>query len=255
MIAQVHIGTAGWSIPRLAVDSFRDGGSVLERYATRFSAVEINSSFHRPHRRATYERWAAATPDGFRFAVKVPRQVTHDQRLASPGELLFSFREQIQGLGDKLGPLLIQLPPSLAFDADIAASFFAVWRDLFDGPTVCEPRHPSWLSAEADGRLIEAGVARAAADPATDDRAAAPGGFGGLAYFRLHGSPVMYASAYGDERLAALAQAVMDKAQSRPTWCVFDNTKFGAATTDALALMGRMEEARGRPRRSRSALG
>jgi uncharacterized protein YecE (DUF72 family) len=255
MVAQVHIGTAGWSIPRLAAESFQDGGSVLERYATRFRAVEINSSFYRPHRRTTYERWAAATPDGFRFAVKVPRQVTHDQRLADTAELLFSFHEQVQGLGEKLGPLLIQLPPSLAFDADAAARFFATWRDLFDGPTVCEPRHPSWLAEDAGKLLTRACVARAAVDPAPDLRAATPGGFGGLAYFRLHGSPVIYESAYGDQRLGVLAQTLADSAQARPTWCVFDNTKFGAATTDALALMGRLERATGRPPRSRSALG
>ncbi|WP_408901606.1 DUF72 domain-containing protein, partial [Pararoseomonas indoligenes] len=77
----VQIGTAGWSIPKQHAGEFDADGSHLERYARRLPAVEINSSFYRPHRPATYERWAASTPESFRFSAKVPRTITHDCRL------------------------------------------------------------------------------------------------------------------------------------------------------------------------------
>ena len=252
MTPSIHIGTAGWSIPRLAADAFDGEGTVLSRYAGRLRAVEINSSFYRPHSRSTYERWAASTPEDFRFAVKAPRSITHEHRLVDVGDRMFSFHQQVQGLGDKLGVLLIQLPPSLTFDDAVATQFLASWCDMFDAPTACEPRHPSWFSDAADRRLIQAKVARVAADPALSPRAAEPGGFDGLAYFRLHGSPVMYASAYGDERLDALGASL---AACRSGWCIFDNTKFGAATTDALALARRVDALKDQPRRSRSAHG
>ena len=115
-MAPPRIGTAGWSVP----SGFGDGGSQLQRYAARFSCVEINSSFYRPHRPQTYARWAASVPAGFRFAVKAPRTITHDARLREPRALLQPFLEEIGALGATLGPLLIQLPPSLAFDAALA---------------------------------------------------------------------------------------------------------------------------------------
>jgi len=90
------------------------GGSHLERYARRLNAAEINSSFHRPHRRKTYERWARCTPANFRFSVKVPKTMTHEARLASCGALLDRFVAEVTGLGDKLGALLVQLPPKFA---------------------------------------------------------------------------------------------------------------------------------------------
>jgi uncharacterized protein YecE (DUF72 family) len=113
----VRIGTAGWSIPKQHAAPFPSEGTHLERYGAIFNAVEINSSFYRPHRTATYERWAASVPEDFRFAVKVPKSVTHERRLKGTGDLLDQFVSEVGGLGPKLGPLLIQLPPSLAFQS------------------------------------------------------------------------------------------------------------------------------------------
>src|SRR4051794_10397874 len=112
----VRIGTAGWSIPKAYAAPFPPSGSHLERYGAVFNAVEINSSFYRPHRIATYERWAATVPEDFRFAIKVPKSVTHERRLKDTGDLLDQFVSEVTGLGPKLGPLLVQLPPSLAFE-------------------------------------------------------------------------------------------------------------------------------------------
>jgi uncharacterized protein YecE (DUF72 family) len=226
----IRIGTAGWSLYR-AGEAFPTEGTVLERYAARMSAVEINTSFYRPHQRKTYERWAASTPEDFRFAVKVPQAITHERRLIGVDDLLSKFLDETGGLGAKRGPLLIQLPPSLAFEAERVGGFLETWRARTDAPTVLEPRHASWFEAEADTLLVARRVARVAADPAVVPFAAEPGGWKGLSYHRLHGSPAMYASAYEPEVLAALAARLTDGA-----WCVFDNTRFGAATWDALAL-------------------
>jgi uncharacterized protein YecE (DUF72 family) len=230
----IRIGTAGWAIPRAVAERFPPVGSRLERYAARFDAVEINSTFYRPHRPQTFERWAAATPEGFLFSVKAPRTITHERRLVDCGAQLQAFIDQVRSLGDRLGAMLVQLPPSLAFDAEIAALFFGDLRRRFLGPVACEPRHSSWFEPAADALLIGHEIARAAADPARDRRAAAPGGWPPFTYVRLHGSPRMYYSPYGGDRLADLAQTLQGPAHE--TWIIFDNTASGAAAEDALML-------------------
>src|SRR3984885_16225927 len=138
--AAMRIGCAGCNVPKQHMPVFSAAGSHLHRYARQFNAVEINSSFYRPHRRATYERWAATVPDDFAFAVKLPKQITHELRLAAAETALDIFLYQARGLGAKLGPLLVQLPPSLAFDSDVAHAFFAALRARHAGNVVCEPR-------------------------------------------------------------------------------------------------------------------
>ncbi|PVM92979.1 DUF72 domain-containing protein [Caulobacter endophyticus] len=231
----IRIGTAGWSFPR-ALEAFPANGTGLERYAAVFDCVEINSSFYRPHQRKTYERWAAGTPEAFRFAVKAPRTITHEQRLHACDDLVARFLDETDGLGARRGPLLIQLPPSLRFDADAAERFLADWRRRTDAATVLEPRHATWFSPEAETLLASFAVARVAADPAIVPRAAEPGGAPGLIYRRWHGSPVIYESAYPPEALEDLATQLRSEIGSAETWCIFDNTKFGAATSDALEL-------------------
>jgi uncharacterized protein YecE (DUF72 family) len=233
----VRVGTAGWSLPAAWRPEFPPEGSHLARYAARFDAAEINSSFYQPHRRSTYERWAASVPAGFRFAVKVPRAVTHDQRLVAADVLLDVFLDEARGLGDRLGPLLVQLPPSLAYDAAIAEEFFAVLRARHPGDVVLEPRHESWFGADAEALLVAYRVARAGADPARWPAAALPGGAPAVAYLRLHGSPRMYYSAYDADFLARTAALLREHRRAGARcWCIFDNTTLGAAVGDALAL-------------------
>lgn len=229
---RLRVGTAGWSIPRETAGLFPAVGPVLSRYAAILPGVEINTSFYRPHRRATYERWAKETPPGFAFAVKAPKSVTHEARLRDAKDLVRCFLDEIAGLGGKLGPVLIQTPPSLPFDDD-ALRFLELWRSYFDGETAWEPRHRTWFTSEADSALEGYMVARVAADPALGPEAARPGGWSGLAYLRLHGSPQVYASAYVEERITELTAPLRDHPNA---WCIFDNTQFGAATRDALTL-------------------
>ncbi len=232
----IYLGTAAWAIPKAYQDAFPKEGSHLVRYAGRFDGVEINSSFYRPHRLSTYQRWADDVPDHFRFAVKMPKTITHEGRLRNVGEPLLRFLGEIAGLGDKLGPILIQLPPSLKFDPCAAEVFFRLLRDSYDGDIVCEPRHATWFNAEVDTFLTERRVARVAADPQPHPDARKPGGWRGLAYYRLHGSPKMYYSSYSDEELIQTAGELKGlEAQGISTWCIFDNTAEFAATTNALA--------------------
>ena len=238
MPGSMRIGTAGWSIPARYATAFPGDGSHLARYARRFPAVEINSSFYRPHRPQTYARWAASVPADFRFAVKVPREITHRRRLVDVAAPLDTFLDSVRHLGDRLGPLLVQLPPSLRHEPAAAIAFLTMLRARFAGDVVCEPRHPSWFTDEVDRMLQRFRVARVAADPAPVPRAAEPGGWPGLVYWRLHGSPEMYHSAYSAQVLAAIARRLQESAARRQcVWCILDNTADGAATSDALSLL------------------
>ncbi len=240
IISRVKIGTAGWSIPPQFAAEFMAAGTHLQRYARRLRAVEINSSFYRPHLPKTYQRWAEAVPDDFRFAVKVPKEITHVRRLVAVEQLLAQLVSEASLLGAKLGPLLVQLPPSLSFEETTAVTFFRQLRGCFAGLIACEPRHASWFTDEADVLLSRFQVARVAADPACVPRAAAPDGWPGLVYYRLHGSPEMYYSAYTAEYVANLGKSIAGLAANAEVWCIFDNTARGEATNDALSLQRRM---------------
>ncbi len=236
MPRRIFIGTAGWSIPGASKHRFTDEGTHLQRYARVFPCAEINSSFHRPHSAATYARWAACDPAAFRFAVKSPRTITHDQKLRRARPALERFLEETSGLGKKRGPLLVQLPPSLAFEPRVARTFFALVRSRYGGPIVCEPRHETWFSATADALLVRHKVARVAADPPLAPGAGLPGGWKGLVYYRLHGSPRKYWSRYDHAYIARLATALRAVPASIDAWCVFDNTASGAALENAWEL-------------------
>lgn len=233
----LRIGTAGWTIPTRHADRVPAGGSHLQRYAARLDAVEINSSFHRPHQRKTYERWAQSTPASFAFSVKLPKQITHDLQLQDCDAALDRFVDEVSGLGDKLLVLLVQLPPSFAYDGTSAGAFFETLRQRIAIPVAVEPRHADWFTPQVESWLAACRVARVAADPARIEAAGTPGGWDGLTYYRWHGAPRMYYSDYDAGTLSALKQQLYD-AQKRkvPTWCIFDNTASGAALGNALTL-------------------
>ncbi|MBA2673931.1 DUF72 domain-containing protein [Ramlibacter sp.] len=235
----IRIGCAGWSLPRAVQQAFGEGGSHLQRYATRLNAAEINSSFHRPHARSLYERWADSVPADFRFSAKLPKTITHERRLVDCEGELHAFLGQVAGLGTRLACLLVQLPPSLAFDADIAARFLETLRNTCgDTALAMEPRHASWFTDEADGLLQRMQVARVLADPVRHAPGQWPGGWPQRVYLRLHGSPRMYYSSYPPEQLQAVAHRMRQASDAgQEVWCIFDNTASGAAADNALALL------------------
>ena len=235
----VRIGLAGWSeavsrhrtsLPPAA--RFASDAPALSRYAAAFDFVEVNSSFYRQVRPATYANWASEVPDDFRFSVKMHRLITHYTRLKNTS-LLDPFFESVGGLGEKLAAVLVQLPPSLAFDPAVASEFFAALRARYSGAVVCEPRHASWSEQDAldllDSRNI--GFVRTEIPAPAKERArtAVP------VYVRLHGSPRRYYSAYSSEQLAQLAEFLRLNAKRR-RFVVFDNTASTAALRNALEL-------------------
>lgn len=234
---RVYVGCAGWSLARAALPDFPSDGSHLARYSAVFRGVEVNSSFHRAHRTSTYARWAASVPDSFRFSVKAPKAITHQKRLVGAEDLLAKFLGEAGGLGEKLGCILVQLPPSLEFDPATTETFFSAMRGAYAGHVVVEPRHRSWFGGEANKLLRTLSVSRVAADPALVMAASEPGGAPALVYFRLHGSPQLYYSSYTKSYLDGLAFRLRAYARSGASiWCVFDNTIRGHATENALYL-------------------
>jgi uncharacterized protein YecE (DUF72 family) len=239
--SNLYLGCAGWSLPREQWSAFPVEGTHLQRYSARFPAVEINSSFYRPHRPATYAKWAESVTPDFRFSVKVPKQITHERRLLDCEGLMDDFLGQCSQLAEKLGCLLIQLPPSLAFDAAVAGAFFTALRDRYQGHAVLEPRHPSWLAPTVEAMLQTQHIGRVAADPSPLPGCDRPAGWPGVRYYRLHGSPRIYYSPYDDSWLERLARQLKTGADT-PTWCIFDNTASGAATPNALRLLELMRD-------------
>jgi uncharacterized protein YecE (DUF72 family) len=227
------IATAAWSIPKKKVASrFPEEGSGLQRYASVFDGVEINSTFYRRHKTSTFARWAGFVPDGFRFSVKMPKEISHTRAMIDVAEPFCSFIEDIAPLGEKRGPLLCQLPPSLAFESRTFDIAFKTMRNTDMGPIVIEARHKSWASLEASDLLKTYEIDRVLADPAlvwpvevfdTPPR-----------YIRLrNGKPKIYYSVYSDEEIEFFFKNVAPDG-----WCVFDNTASGAAIENALSMLG-----------------
>ena len=235
MISNIRIGCAGWGIDRQSASQFPGEGSHLQRYATVLNAVEINSSFYKPHQASTYARWAENVPDEFRFSVKLPRSITHCQKLFDIDDLLSTFSAEAGALGEKLGCILVQLPPSLVFDLKVADGFFERLHDRFKCALACEARHGSWFGNEATELMKRHRVTRVIADP--------PAGQAGvfvpttdMIYARLHGSPRIYYLPYEEKYLNQVA----DHLKKHPGWCIFDNTASGAALPNALELMAKL---------------
>jgi len=246
---RIRVGCAGWSIPGRHAALFGRGDSMLARYASRFDVVEINSSFHRPHRQATYAKWAAQVPAAFRFSVKLPRSISHEGALRGAGPALDRFLDESAGLGRKLAGYLLQLPPSLVFDARTVAVFLGMFGRRSQAPLVCEPRHGSWFTPRASELLARHGVSRAAADPARVPAAATPSPASPWAYWRWHGAPRMYYSDYPEAALAGLATAAAARLPPAGAWVIFDNTAHGHAVANAARLQALLACAPPRSRR------
>lgn len=237
------IGCAGWSLHKDVAPGFPEDGSHLERYAAVFPAVEINSSFYRPHQPQTYARWAASVPADFRFSVKLPKAITHEARMRGVDALLDRFAFEAGHLGAKLGCVLIQLPPKGVFDEETARDFLPRLKARLGCMLALEGRHPTWFSDAATAVLREHGVVRVMADP--------PAGQPGphvpttaASYIRLHGTPKVYYSSYQAEFLHEVAQRIAALTEKgADCWCIFDNTAAFAAVPNALQVLRALRQA------------
>lgn len=231
------IATAGWSIPRRCAQRFSGEGTHLRRYSQVIRGAEIDTSFYRDHSKQTYANWARQTPRRFRFAVKLPRAITHDAHLRGTREPLARFLDAVSGLGQRLGPLVIQLAPSHPFEQRVVRNFLRLVRERHDGLLVCEPRHASWFDGRADRLLEGFEVGRVAADPAIVPAAAHPGGWAGIRYYRVHGSPRKYWSVYDAGRIRTWTDELRRIPRGIPVWFVFDNTAAGGALPNAMQML------------------
>ena len=170
----------------------------------------------------------------------MPRTITHELKLQDAQEPFVTFLAQTDGLAEKRGPILVQLPPSLSFDGSVVTPFLDVVRRVYDGPIVCEPRHATWFSPVVTSLLERYGISRVAADPPPVPDATTPAGWPRVAYFRLHGSPRTYWSRYDENDIATLAATIRGISTAEEVWCVFDNTASGAAIENARELRERL---------------
>ena len=240
----IYVGCAGWSIRREHKTSFSAEGSHLERYSKRLNCVEINSSFYKSHKSQTYAKWQAMVDETFRFSVKLERSITHEHGLHNCEALLDKFLEEVQMLGPRLGPILVQLPPKLMFEPGVVKAFFTEFRRRYSGPIVCEPRHRTWFTSSVLLELAAWRVGLVAADPAIHPSGLVPGADLHAIYYRMHGHPKMYESNYEDDELESLRATLLEQQTAYPgseIWCIFDNTALGYAIDNALDLSRRLE--------------
>lgn len=230
MISGKYIGTAAWHIPKECRKFFPQYPHQLQSYSQIFNMVEINSSFYRHHSENTYRKWNTLTPNRFRFSIKMNREITHQFGLnVDPKKYLDRFRAIFSM--EKLGCLLVQLPPSMEYSDNVAWGFLSELRSIYEGVIAVEPRHISWAKSEAIQLFQDLCLTKVEADP---DPCPWPVKMPDLPrYIRLHGSPKIYKSSYSNRFLKQLGQELKN---NNSVWVVFDNTQYGAATQNALDL-------------------
>jgi uncharacterized protein YecE (DUF72 family) len=228
-MANSFIGASGWSYPQWKQGLY--AGCPQKKwfscYAAHFPAVELNSSFYRLPPQAYIQRWVDQAPPDFRFAVKAWRGITHDARLRDCEDKLAACLMVFRGFGDKLGPVLFQLPPSLKRDDALLAEFLAMLpRDM---QYVFEFRHASWQDDLVYALLNEAGMAICRSHVKTWQNP--PITTGQLFYARLHGANDWFKGAYSEDFLTDLSHLIKASA-ARTAYVFFNNTMLGNDAPD-----------------------
>ena len=236
MLLNYHIGTSGWHYEHWRVRFYPEKlakAKWLEFYAGHFATVELNNSFYRLPSESAFATWRDSSPDDFTFAVKVSRFITHVKRLRDTGEAVDKFIARAEILGDKLGPLLYQLPPNLHRNDEVLESFLS---GLPQGMKhVFEFRHQSWLEEEVFSILHKYNVGFCVFDiPTLSCPLMATADF---AYIRFHGSASLYSSCYADEELATWAKRLSTLAERlQAIYIYFNNDAEAFAVRNARTL-------------------
>jgi uncharacterized protein YecE (DUF72 family) len=245
----VHIGTSGWQYADWRGPFYPESlpqRAWLESYAERFATVESNNAFYRLPERATFEAWAARTPDDFVMAVKVSRYLTHVKRLEGPAEPVARFLSRARGLGPKLGPALLQLPPQLRCDRELLARTL----DRFppDVRLAVEFRHPTWFTGEIERLLADHGAALCLAD-----RRGVLGPIWRTAdwtYLRFHEGRARPRPSFGDAALEGWAARLAAQwSADEEVFVYFNNDHRAAAPRDAARFARRVARRGLRPTR------
>ncbi len=234
MSAQCKIGTSGWNYkhwrevfypPKVPVSGW------LDFYTRHFDTVEVNATFYRLPKLETFDNWYENTPKGFIWSVKASKYVTHTKRLRDCREPLNRFYESAGRLKDKLGPILLQLPPNMTFERDVFIKFCRNLDPSFKH--ALEIRHPSWVDPFVFKILHEHNIAFCLSDTAgkypyheekTSD----------FIYIRLHGSRKLYESEYSEHELQEWGRKI--RKWNMPTYVYFDNDFQCNAVKNALRL-------------------
>lgn len=239
-MSEVRIGTSGWVYKPWRGPFYPQKlpqKRWLDFYAGRFSTAEINGTFYRLPTQAAVARWREATPEGFVFAWKASRFLTHMKRLKEPEDPLRRIYAPMSALGDKLGPCLFQLPPQMSPDLPRLTDFLALLPA--DRRHVVEFRDPAWYVDEVFAALEAHGVALCLSD---HHHAPAPWlATAPFIYVRGHGPGGRYAGSYGDAELERWGDRIAEwRDEGREVFAYFDNDIGCAAPGDAQRLMARL---------------
>lgn len=238
--APFYVGTSGWSYKHWSGVFYPPEvkpARYLEFYMIRFRAVELNSSFYHLPLPRTVENWFKRSPEDFRFCPKLSRFITHRKKLKEVAEPLMRFFEVFEPLKPRMGPVLIQLPPSFVFDPDVLGGFFAILTKNYRMyQFALEARHQSWDSEEVARFLGGYRVALVIADSGgrfpTLRYQTAP-----FFYYRFHGPGTLYASDYSEVQLREYAATIREQLNTGfPVWAFFNNDVGGYAVKNALTL-------------------
>lgn len=233
---RIRIGTSGWVYPHWRGPFYPEDLSTtdwLDFYAHRFGSVEINHSFYRLPSAQTLSDWCARVPPGFRFAVKASRYITHMKKLRDPATSVSALFERIAVLGERVGPVLFQMPPRWHVDGDRLDRFLRALSA--DYRYVFEFRDHSWLDQSVYDLLERhrAGLCIYELDGFVSPKRVTTD----LAYIRLHGPGAAYQGSYDTQTLAGWAGAISSwSRQGHDVWCYFDNDQDGFAALDAARL-------------------
>lgn len=242
MSSRIHIGTSGWNYGHWKGIFYPDevkSRDLLSYYSKHFSTVEVNYSFYRLPRATTYEGWSAQTPEGFLFAVKVSRYITHIKRLKGVKRAWRRFVKNAEPLGVKRGPILVQFPPnfhSTNANQKLLRTFLQAAKE--DGVNVAvEFRHDSWFAPEAYAILEEAKASLVIANSSRYSNPPEQIATADFVYFRFHGPQDAFASSYTREELQRFAKIIKEHhRRGREVYAYFNNDIGGHALENATTL-------------------
>jgi uncharacterized protein YecE (DUF72 family) len=235
-VGEIRIGTSGWHYAHWVGRFYPErwpASKMLQWYQERFDTVEINNSFYRLPSESALKGWRASTPAGFLFALKGSRFLTHMKKLKDPAAGIEKFFSRADVLREKLGPILFQLPPNFAVNAERLDAFIDALPE--EHRYAFEFRDESWNSQEILQLLRRRNAAwcsfhlegyQSPIEVTAD-----------FAYVRLHGPAARYEGSYSDYALAEWAQRIRDwRANLRAIYVYFDNDDSGYAAHNALRL-------------------
>lgn len=239
--ARLWTGTSGWAYPHWK-DVFYPKGlaskDYLRFYASQFRTTEINYTFYHLARRETFRKWSAQVPEGFQFAVKAHRSITHVKRLLDVQEVWSEFVGSAEGLGGKLGPVLLQFPPSFRCDFGAIRDFLAgpLGGDLGSLRLAFEFRHASWFQERVAELLKDHGAAMVIADSSRYPQAPLQA-TASFVYLRFHGPGALFSSSYGEPELRLWAGRIRGwLGEGLDVYAYFNNDAHGCAVQNARRL-------------------